>query len=152
MFSLGSYETFYTYNMKDYTLQRFLDAQQEDYGQAFAEVKNGKKRSHWIWYIFPQLKGLGMSYNSQYYGISGREEAKAYLEHPVLGARLREITKALLDQHDVSVQKIFGSLDAMKVLSSMTLFREVATDDDLFSQVIDKYYQGIPDWRTVEKL
>lgn len=152
MFSLGSYETFYTYNMKDYTLQRFLDAQQEDYGQALAEVKNGKKRSHWIWYIFPQLKGLGMSYNSQYYGISGREEAKAYLEHPVLGARLREITKALLDQHDVSVQKIFGSLDAMKVLSSMTLFREVATDDDLFSQVIDKYYQGIPDWRTVEKL
>lgn len=138
--------------MKDYTLQRFLDAQQEDYGQALAEVKNGKKRSHWIWYIFPQLKGLGMSYNSQYYGISGREEAKAYLEHPVLGARLREITKALLDQHDVSVQKIFGSLDAMKVLSSMTLFREVATDDDLFSQVIDKYYQGIPDWRTVEKL
>lgn len=152
MFSLGSYETFYTYNMKDYTLQRFLDAQQEDYGQALAEVKNGKKRSHWIWYIFPQLKGLGMSYNSQYYGISGREEAKAYLEHPVLGARLREITKALLDQYDVSVQKIFGSLDAMKVLSSMTLFREVATDDDLFSQVIDKYYQGIPDWRTVEKL
>lgn len=152
MFSLGSYETFYTYNMKDYTLQRFLDAQQEDYGQALAEVKNGKKRSHWIWYIFPQLKGLGMSYNSQYYGISGREEAKAYLEHPVLGARLREITKALLDQHDVSVQKIFGSLDAMKVLSGMTLFREVATDDDLFSQVIDKYYQGIPDWRTVEKL
>lgn len=152
MFSLGSYETFYTYNMKDYTLQRFLDAQQEDYGQALAEVKNGKKRSHWIWYIFPQLKGLGMSYNSQYYGISGREEAKAYLEHPVLGARLREITKALLDQHDVSVQKIFGSLDAMKVLSSMTLFREVGTDDDLFSQVIDKYYQGIPDWRTVEKL
>lgn len=152
MFSLGSYETFYTYNMKDYTLQRFLDAQQEDYMQALAEVKNGKKRSHWIWYIFPQLKGLGMSYNSQYYGISGKEEAKAYLEHPVLGARLREITKALLDQHDVSVQKVFGSLDAMKVLSSMTLFREVATDDNLFSQVIDKFYQGIPDRRTVEKL
>lgn len=152
MFSLGSYETFYTYNMKDYTLQRFLDAQQEDYVQALAEVKNGKKRSHWIWYIFPQLKGLGMSYNSQYYGISGKEEAKAYLEHPVLGARLREITKALLDQHDVSVQKVFGSLDAMKVLSSMTLFREVATDDNLFSQVIDKFYQGIPDRRTVEKL
>lgn len=138
--------------MKDYTLQRFLDAQQEDYEQALAEVKNGKKRSHWIWYIFPQLKGLGMSYNSQYYGISGREEAKAYLEHPVLGARLREITKALLDQQNVSARDIFGSLDAMKVLSSMTLFQEVATDDNLFSQVIDKYYQGIPDRRTVEKL
>lgn len=138
--------------MKDYTLQRFLDAQQEDYEQALAEVKNGKKRSHWIWYIFPQLKGLGMSYNSQYYGISGRGEAKAYLEHPVLGARLREITKALLDRQDVSVQDVFGSLDAMKVLSSMTLFHEVATDDNLFSQVIDKYYQGIPDRITVEKL
>lgn len=138
--------------MKEYTLQRFLDAQQEDYEQALAEVKNGKKRSHWIWYIFPQLKGLGMSYNSQYYGISGRGEAKAYLEHPVLGARLREITKALLDQQDVSVQDVFGSLDAMKVLSSMTLFHEVATDDNLFSQVIDKYYQGIPDRITVEKL
>lgn len=138
--------------MKDYTLQRFLDAQQEDYEQALAEVKNGKKRSHWIWYIFPQLKGLGMSYNSQYYGISGREEAKAYLEHPVLGERLREITKALLDQQNVSAQDVFGSLDAMKVLSSMTLFQEVATDDNLFSQVIDKYYQGIPDRRTVEKL
>lgn len=138
--------------MKDYTLRRFLDAQQEDYEQALAEVKNGKKRSHWIWYIFPQLKGLGMSYNSQYYGISGREEAKAYLEHPVLGARLREITKALLDQQNVSAQDVFGSLDAMKVLSSMTLFQEVATDDNLFSQVIDKYYQGIPDRRTVEKL
>lgn len=138
--------------MKDYTLRRFLDAQQEDYEQALAEVKNGKKRSHWIWYIFPQLKGLGMSYNSQYYGICGREEAKAYLEHPVLGARLREITKALLDQQNVSAQDVFGSLDAMKVLSSMTLFQEVATDDNLFSQVIDKYYQGIPDRRTVEKL
>lgn len=138
--------------MKEYTLQRFLDAQQEDYEQALAEVKNGKKRSHWIWYIFPQLKGLGMSYNSQYYGISGRGEAKAYLEHPVLGARLREITKALLDRQDVSVQDVFGPLDAMKVLSSMTLFHEVATDDNLFSQVIDKYYQGIPDRITVEKL
>lgn len=126
--------------MKDYNLQRFLDAQQHDYEQALAEVKNGRKQSHWIWYIFPQLKGLGRSYNSQYYGISGREEAKAYLEHPVLGARLREITKAFLDLQGVSAQDVFGSLDAMKVHSCMTLFNEVATGDSLFAQVIDKYY------------
>lgn len=138
--------------MKDYDLQRFLDAQQEDYQQALAEVKNGRKRSHWIWYIFPQLKGLGMSYNAQYYGISGREEAKAYLEHPILGARLREITKSFLELHGVTAQDVFGSLDAMKVLSSMTLFHEVATKDDLFLSVITKYYQGVPDSRTIEML
>ncbi len=139
--------------MKDYNLQRFLDAQQGDYEQALAEVKNGRKRSHWIWYIFPQLKGLGRSYNSQYYGIDGREEAKAYLEHPVLGVRLREITKAFLELPDVSAQDVFGSLDAMKVLSSMTLFNEVAAHDDkLFSQVVAKYYQGAPDGRTLQAL
>lgn len=126
--------------MKDYNLQRFLDAQQGDYEQALAEVKSGKKRSHWIWYIFPQLKGLGRSYNSQYYGISGRDEAKAYLEHPVLGARLREITKAFLDLQGVSAQDVFGSLDAMKVHSCMTLFNGVAAGDSLFAQVINKYY------------
>lgn len=139
--------------MKDYNLQRFLDAQQDDYRQALAEVRNGRKRSHWIWYIFPQLKGLGMSYNSQYYGIEGREEAEAYLEHPVLGERLREITKAFLELPDVSAQDVFGALDAMKVLSSMTLFNEVAShDEQLFSQVIAKYYQGIPDRRTLRRI
>lgn len=139
--------------MKDYDLQRFLDAQQGDYAQALAEVKNGRKQSHWIWYVFPQLKGLGMSYNAQYYGIDGREEARAYLEHPILGERLREVTKAFLDLPDVSAQEVFGSLDAMKVLSSMTLFNEVATQEDkLFSQVISKYYKGVPDRRTLERL
>lgn len=138
--------------MNNYDLQRFLDAQQGDYQQALAEVKNGKKRSHWIWYIFPQLKGLGMSYNSQYYGIGGREEAKAYLEHPVLGARLREITKAFLELQGVSAHDVFGSPDAMKVLSSMTLFHEVAEKDDPFWEVITKYYRGAPDARTREML
>lgn len=130
--------------MKDYNLQRFLDAQQGDYEQALAEVRNGRKYSHWIWYVFPQLKGLGMSYNSQYYGISGKEEAEAYLEHPVLGKRLREITSAFLQLTDKTAQEVFGSLDAMKVLSCMTLFAEVASDD-LFQQVIIRYYQGKPD-------
>lgn len=133
--------------MADYQLQRFLDAQQGKYEQALAEVRNGRKSSHWIWYIFPQLKGLGMSYNSQYYGISGKIEAEAYLTHPVLGKRLREITSAFLHLTDKTAQEVFGSLDAMKVLSCMTLFAEVASDD-LFQQVIDRYYQGKPDGNT----
>lgn len=128
-------------------LQRFLDAQQDVYEQALAEVQNGRKYSHWIWYIFPQLKGLGMSYNAHYYGIDSKEEAAAYLAHPVLGKRLREITSAFLQLKAQSAQDVFGSLDAMKVLSSMTLFNEVAPDD-LFQQVIDLYYQGKPDERT----
>lgn len=137
--------------MIDYNLQRFLDAQQDDYEQALAEVRNGHKYSHWIWYIFPQLKGLGMSYNSQYYGLSGREEAEIYLAHPVLGKRLREITSAFFQLEKKTAQEVFGSLDAMKVLSCMTLFNEVVSDD-LFQQVIDRYYQGKVDETTKRKL
>ena len=111
-------------SMTNYNLQRFLDAQRGDYEQALAEVRNGRKYSHWIWYIFPQLKGLGMSYNSQYYGLSGKEEAEAYLAHPILGERLREIT---------------------------SVFNEVASDD-LFQQVIDHYFQGKVDETTKRKL
>lgn len=137
--------------MTDYQLQRFLDAQQGKYEQALAEVRNGRKSSHWIWYIFPQLKGLGMSYNSQYYGISGKIEAEAYLTHPVLGKRLREITSAFLHLTDKTAQEVFGSLDAMKVLSCMTLFNETAPGD-LFQQVIEQYYQGKTDEMTKRKL
>ena len=114
-------------NMPNYNLQRFLDAQQSDYEQALTEVGNGRKYSHWVWYIFLQLKGLGMSYNSQYYGISGKEEAEAYLTYPVLGERLREITSVFLQLKNKTAQEVFGSLDAMKVLSCMTLFNEVAS-------------------------
>lgn len=137
--------------MGDYNLQRFLDAQQGDYEHALAEVRNGRKYSHWIWYIFPQLKGLGMSYNSQYYGISGKEEAEAYLVHPILGERLREITSAFLQLKGKTAQDVFGALDAMKVLSCMTLFNEVAPDG-LFQQVIDRYYQGKTDEMTKRML
>lgn len=137
----------------DYSLTRFLEAQQQfdTYDRALSEVKNGMKQSHWIWYTFPQLKGLGMSYNSQYYGISGKEEAKAYLEHPTLGKRLREITTVFLELSGKSAEDVFGSLDAMKVLSCMTLFDEVA-EDDLFSCVIDKYFQGKKDEATLKIL
>lgn len=137
--------------MGDYNLQRFLDAQQGDYEHALAEVRNGRKYSHWIWYIFPQLKGLGMSYNSQYYGISDKEEAEAYLVHPILGERLREITSAFLQLKGKTAQDVFGALDAMKVLSCMTLFNEVAPDG-LFQQVIDRYYQGKTDEMTKRML
>lgn len=137
----------------NYPLSRFLEAQQQfdTYNRALAEVKNGLKQSHWIWFIFPQLKGLGMSYNSQYYGIGGKGEAKAYLEHPVLGKRLREITTAFLELSGKSAEDVFGSLDAMKVLSCMTLFSEVE-EDDLFSRVTDKYFQGKKDEVTMKML
>lgn len=137
--------------MGDYNLQRFLDAQQGDYEHALAEVRNGRKYSHWIWYIFPQLKGLGMSYNSQYYGICGKEEAEAYLAHPILGKRLREITSAFLQLKGKTAQDVFGALDAMKVLSCMTLFNEVAPDD-LFQQVIEQYYRSETDETTKRML
>ena len=130
-------------------LERFVEAQELMYLMALDEVRNGRKRGHWIWYIFPQLKGLGMSENSQYYGIDGIEEARAYLQHPVLGARLREITTAFLELVGKNAQEVFGHLDAMKVRSCMTLFNEVS-DDDLFQKVLDRYYNGVADDRTIE--
>lgn len=129
-------------------LKRFLDAQDQMYEMALAEVKRGKKLSHWIWYIFPQVKGLGMSGSSLYYGIDDVEEAKAYLQHPVLGARLREITTAYLNLTGVNAQDVFGYLDAMKVRSCMTLFNEVA-EDDLFRNVLERYYNGLADEKTL---
>ena len=124
-----------------YDLERFLEAQKLDYISALNEVKDGEKRSHWIWYIFPQIKGLGHSYNSEFYGISSKEEAKAYLEHPVLGARLREITQALLDCGQPSADDIFGFPDVLKVRSCMTLF-DLVSPNDIFNDVLYKYYEG----------
>jgi len=124
-----------------YDLERFVEAQELDYASALNEVKNGEKRGHWIWYIFPQIKGLGHSYNSEFYGISSKEEAKAYLDHPVLGMRLREITQALLDCGHPSADDIFGFPDVLKVRSCMTLFDLVAPDD-IFNDVLYKYYEG----------
>ena len=133
---------------KDHSLERFVDAQERMYNMALTEVKSGKKLSHWIWYIFPQLKGLGMTGNSHYYGIDNIEEAKAYLQHPILGARLREITSVFLGLTGKNAQDVFGYLDAMKVRSCMTLFNEVA-DDDLFRKVLERYYSGLADERTL---
>ena len=138
-------------NMNNSDLERFVQAQELMYPMAFDEVRNGRKRGHWLWYIFPQLKGLGMSENSQYYGINGIEEARAYLNHPILGARLREITAAFLALKGESAKDVFGHLDAMKVRSCMTLFN-VVSDDDLFQRVLDCYYNGVADDRTLEML
>jgi uncharacterized protein (DUF1810 family) len=129
-------------------MQRFIQAQETSYPTALAEVRAGYKSSHWMWYIFPQLKGLGFSSTAQYYEINGREEAMAFLKHPVLGARLREITSVLLTLEGKSAVDIFGRTDAMKLRSSMTLFYAVS-EDDLFKKVLDKYYDGKPDGRTL---
>lgn len=131
-----------------YNLQRFLDAQARDYERALQEIKNGLKQSHWIWYIFPQLKGFGHSYNSEYYGISDLEEAKAYYDHPVLGSRLIEISEALLEHKDKSAVDILSPIDARKVKSCMTLFL-VASGNPLFKTVIDVFYGGQMDHKTI---
>ena len=133
---------------KDHSLERFVEAQEQRYEWALEEVKNGQKLSHWIWYIFPQLKGLGTSDKSQYYGIDDIEEARAYWAHPILGARLREITSTFYDVKGKSAQDVFGYLDAMKVRSCMTLFNEVA-EDDLFRKVLDRHYSGCADGKTL---
>lgn len=124
-----------------YDLGRFVEAQEMVYVQALKEMKDGQKRGHWIWYIFPQIKGLGHSYNSEYYGISSKEEAKAYLDHPVLGARLREITQALLDCKNKSADDILGFPDVLKVRSCMTLF-DLVSPNDIFNDVLYKFYEG----------
>ena len=124
-----------------YDLGRFVEAQEMDYVQALKEMKDGQKRGHWIWYIFPQIKGLGHSYDSEYYGISSKEEAKAYLDHPVLGARLREITQALLDCKNKSADDILGFPDVLKVRSCMTLF-DLVSPNDIFNDVLYKFYEG----------
>ncbi len=134
----------------DHSLERFVVAQELMYPRALEEVKNGRKVSHWIWYIFPQLKGLGHSNKSIYYGLDGIDEARAYLAHPVLGARLREITTAVL-QSDKLADEIFGGIDTIKLRSCMTLFNEVA-EDDLFGRVLLKCFEGKSDCKTLELL
>ena len=134
-----------------YDLDRFVEAQNMVYDMALREIKEGKKRGHWIWFVFPQIKGLGHSYNSEFYGISGTKEAKAYLEHPLLGARLREITQAILDCGNPSADDILGFPDVLKVRSCMTLF-DMISPNDIFKQVLDKYYEGKPCEKTIWRL
>ena len=124
-----------------YDLQRFLCAQESAYPVALREIQSGGKQSHWIWYIFPQQKGLGHSFNSEFYGLDGVDEARAYLAHPVLGARLREITQALLTHRGKrSIRELMGSsIDVLKLHSSMTLFDQVSPND-IFAEVLQTYF------------
>lgn len=131
-------------------LSRFLKAQEHDYEQALSEIRSGRKRSHWMWYIFPQIQGLGFSSTAQYYAIRDLQEAKDYLAHPVLGARLKEISSALLDLEGLSASEIFGYPDDLKLRSCMTLFRMADLDEPIFLEVLEKYYDGEPDFRTVD--
>lgn len=120
-------------------LERFVKAQKRDYQLALAEVRAGKKQSHWIWYIFPQMYGLGHSCYANLYGIRDKKEAEEYLKHKILGKRLREITMALLEHDACSAEDIFGNLDAMKVRSSMTLF-DIVSPEDIFDEILNKFY------------
>jgi uncharacterized protein (DUF1810 family) len=139
-------------NHDRYALQRFVDAQDRVYDTVLAELRNGAKRSHWIWFVFPQLRGLGRSATAQHYGISSLEEARAYLAHPVLGPRLRDCTRLVAATDGRSVDEIFGWPDNLKVRSSMTLFAHAADDNAEFRAVLDKFYAGEDDPATVERL
>lgn len=118
------------------------------YETALAEIRNGRKESHWIWFVLPQLRGLGHSYNSTYYGLNGLEEAKLYLNDTILNAHLREIVNVLLSLPIDNPESIFGKLDALKLKSSMTLF-DIVQPNDIFAQVLDKYFDGQSDKRTI---
>ncbi len=130
-------------------LSRFLKAQEHDYAQALREIQSGRKRSHWMWYIFPQIQGLGFSHTAQFYAIQDLQEAKDYLAHPVLGARLKEISSALLELDGLSASEIFGYPDDLKLRSSMTLFRLADLDCPVFQEVLNKYYDGEADRKTI---
>ncbi|HVX26358.1 MAG TPA: DUF1810 domain-containing protein [Parafilimonas sp.] len=137
---------------KDYNLERFLDAQKNDYATALSEIKNGKKESHWMWYIFPQAMGLGYTSTSIHYSIKDLDEAKAYLDHPVLGKRLIEITNATLALETNDARQVFGSPDNLKLKSSMTLFSLVPDADKVFEKVLDKFFDGKKDEKTLQLL
>lgn len=132
-------------------LERFINAQQYDYPVALYELKAGYKESHWMWFIFPQYKGLGYSSIAKYYAIQSKEEAIAYVHHPILGKRLTEISQVLLDLNCDDATAIFGSPDNLKLKSCMTLFY-IVSKESIFQQVIDKFYHGQYDQRTIELL
>ncbi|RYY37260.1 MAG: DUF1810 domain-containing protein [Sphingobacteriaceae bacterium] len=134
------------------SLQRFVKAQQNDYAIALAEIRAGRKRSHWMWYIFPQVAGLGHSDTARYYAIRDLAEAMAYLAHPVLGKRIIEISRSLLHLPGHNATAIFGSPDDLKLRSSMTLFALVPAADPVFSEVLKKYYDSKKDPATLELL
>ena len=137
---------------RDFDLQRFVDAQERVYDRVTRELSGGRKRSHWMWFVFPQLKGLGFSLTSRKYGISGLDEARAYLEHPVLGQRLRECTELTLGIEGRSVDQVFRYPDNLKFRSSMTLFAHASEGETLFDDALARYFAGEPDDKTLKLL
>jgi len=135
-----------------YHLQRFVDAQNDVYEQVCAELRKGDKRGHWIWFIFPQIKGLSYSETASRFAISSREEAVAYLEHPILGLRLRECTRLVTQVEGRSLDRIFGYPDDLKFRSSMTLFAHVTADNQVFLEALEKYCGGEFDSLTLQRL
>lgn len=135
-----------------FDLQRFVTAQEPVYDTVLAELRAGRKRTHWIWFVFPQVRGLGRSRTADRFGIASLAEARAYLEHPVLGPRLRECTRLLHRLEGRSAEEVFGFPDVLKVRSSMTLFARAADDDADFVAVLEKFYDGEQDPATVERL
>ena len=135
----------------DATLARFVEAQANSYATALAEIRAGAKRSHWMWFTFPQLRGLGQSETAHYYGIASREEARAYLAHDLLGSRYRECVEALQQLHTSDPVAVFGSVDAMKLRSSLTLF-EAVEPDALLAAALDRWFDGDRDAATLQML
>ena len=133
-------------------LQRFVDAQAQTYHQALAELRDGEKRTHWMWFVFPQLTGLGRSGMAHRFAISGLEEARAYVAHPTLGRRLVECARALTDLDTDDAVRVFGSVDAQKLQSSMTLFSLAAPDEQVFRDVLDQYFAGTSDAGTTSRV
>lgn len=138
--------------MESFHLKRFLDAHLREFPEALAEIRNGRKQSHWMWYIFPQISGLGMSEISAYYAIQNLDEAKEYMEEPTLREDMLKICDALLGLASNDASKIFGFPDDLKLKSSMTLFAEACPDIDIFQKVLDKFFNGAKDPKTLERI
>ncbi len=135
--------------MASYDLERFVEAQEKFYGVALSEIRNGRKRSHWMWFIFPQITGLGHSAISKLYAIKNIDEAAAYLQHPILGIRLVTISQQLLKLENNNAHSVFGSPDDIKLQSSMTLFSSVHDSDTVFGLVLEKFFKGVKDPNTL---
>ena len=135
-----------------FNLSRFVEAQEQNYDQVLAEIKSGRKCSHWMWYVFPQLDGLAFSSTSQHFAIKSLEEARAYLQHPILGPRLLDCAEAVVEIQGRTANQIFGSPDDLKLKSSATLFAHVSSSGSVFHQVLAKYYRGGADEKTLQLL
>jgi uncharacterized protein (DUF1810 family) len=135
-----------------YGLSRFLDAQKESYATAVSELRLGKKSTHWIWYVFPQVDGLGFSETTRYYSIKSLAEARAYIDHPILGARLKACVDILTSTQGLGAEEIFGEVDTLKLRSCMTLFDYATPNESVFSSVLEQYFQGVRDQVTLKIL